>query len=306
MLVDYTPTEKYAFVRESNYFGKEPHIITKNDFYVKREDLACEWPGPPFAKVRGLYKGLLDMRARGVHEVGYYETSISMATWGVSYFCHLLNMKAVVFYYRYIDGLKYNQEKQQQIWKKFGAEVHINDRPNLQKIHESMSKKRFLDMYPNGEFLPAGLKFDYTIDEVTKQVHNVPDKALGGTVVICAGSGMMIAGVMNGLSERNISQDVIGVLCHSDKNKLNMKKFVISKSSLDPWHRIKLTIVDHGYDYTDREDCEVPFPCCPYYDRKAYKWMIDNFDKLRKPVLFWNIGSSYIYYDKEFLPEVRL
>ncbi len=126
MLLQDTPVEKY------------------DGYFVKREDLACLPPGPPFAKVRGLWKGLQKMKARGVREVGYYETSISMATWGVSYFCRELGMKAVVFYYKYKDGLKHNQEKQQKIWKKFGAEVHINERPNMQKLHEALSRKKFL------------------------------------------------------------------------------------------------------------------------------------------------------------------
>lgn len=279
MLVDYTPTENY------------------DDYFVKREDLACEWPGPPFAKVRGLYRGLQEIKSRGIREVGYYETSVSMATWGISFFCQILGIKPVIFYYRYIDGLKHNQEKQHQIWKRFDAEVHINKQQNMQKIHEAVSKKKFNKMYPDGEFLPAGLKFDYTVEEVAKQVHNVPAEALGGTVVICTGSGMMAAGVLTGLSELDISQDVVGVIVHP-KSKSNLKKFILSKSEMDPFHRIKFNIVDHGYEYTEQENCDVPFPCCPYYDRKAYKWMIDNIDKLKKPILFWNIGSSYVYYDK--------
>jgi 1-aminocyclopropane-1-carboxylate deaminase/D-cysteine desulfhydrase-like pyridoxal-dependent ACC family enzyme len=240
------------------------------------------------------------MNARGVRVVGYYETSVSMATWGVSYFCNVLEMKPVIFYYKYKDGLHNNQEKQQVIWNRFGAEIIINEKPNMQKLHEAVSRKEFEKLYPTGEFLPAGLKFDYTVEEVAKQVHLVPPEALGGTIVICCGSGMMTAGVLTGLSELGISQDVIGVIVHP-KSKENLKKFVISKSYLDPFHRMNFNIVEYGYEYTEQEKCEVPFPCCPYYDRKAYKWMIDNYDKLKQPVLFWNIGSSYTYYNKEDL-----
>jgi hypothetical protein len=52
-----------------------------------------------------------------------------------------------------------------------------------------------------------------------------------------------------------------------------------------------LHLLDTGYQYTDKEEIEIPFPCNVYYDAKAYKWTIDNIDKLKKPVLFWNTGA---------------
>ena len=133
-LNDYTPTENYL------------------EYYVKREDLACNWPGPPFAKVRGLYKGLQEIKSRGIETVGYFETSISMATWGVSYFSTLLEMNPPhIFYHRYKDGLKNEQKKQQIIWEKFGAKYYsLTDFEsaqgnlylgNNQKVNENSSRK---------------------------------------------------------------------------------------------------------------------------------------------------------------------
>ncbi len=274
-----TPTEKY------------------NGFYVKREDLACLPPGPPFAKVRGLYYGLKEMKSRGIDTVGYYETSVSMATWGVAYLCQELGMKAVVYYYKYKDGPKYNQEKQFKIWKRFNVIVHINKQPQMQKIHESMSKRKFLEKYSKGEFLPAGLKFDQTVQEVSKQVENVPKKALGGTIVICTGSGMMASGVLNGIYKySNKKQNIIGVIVHP-KSVTNLKKKIIKRVGVLPIllnNRINFKVIDYGYIYTKREDCKTEFSCCPYYDKKAYKYMVDNYKQLKKPVLFWNIGSEYI------------
>jgi hypothetical protein len=37
-------------------------------------------------------------------------------------------------------------------------------------------------------------------------------------------------------------------------------------------------------------DC--PFPCNRYYDKKAFKWMVDNIDSIIQPVIFWNIGGD--------------
>lgn len=292
-LLQNTPTELYRIHK-----GSLPEPVY--EYWVKREDLACKYPGPPFAKVRGLWRGLSKLKSLGIKEVGYFETSISMATWGVSYFCQELGMKAVIFYYEYKDGLKHEQAKQQKIWKKFGAEVHRLDKANMQKVQESVSKKKFLKIYPEGEFLPAGLKFDHTVTEVAKQVKLVPKKTLGGTLVICAGSGMMTAGVIKGLSDLGIQQKVIGVIVHP-KSRENLKKFIIKKSIHDPFYYPDLKIVDYAYEYTQRENCDVPFPCCPYYDRKAYKWMIDGIDRLKKPILFWNIGSGYYNYSIDYL-----
>lgn len=258
-------------------------------YYVKREDLACLPPGPPFAKVRGLYKHLQAVKDRGVKVVGYYDTSISMATYGICYFSQIIGLKPVVYHYRYADGLKHNQELQLKVWEKYGAEVHVIESANMQKIQASRARNRFNEMYPDGVFLEPGLKFDETLDEVEKQVLTLPEHDLGGTIVICTGSGTMCAGVLRGLQKRGVSQQVIGVLAH-DKSKDNMKKSILDRSG--GW-KGDLEIIDYGYEYTQAEFCKAPFPSCPYYDRKAYKFMIDSLDKLQKPVLFWNIGGDY-------------
>lgn len=263
--------------------------------YIKREDLACLPPGPPFAKVRGLYKGLQEIKSRNIKTVGYFETSISMATWGIGYFCKLLNIHPVVFYYEYKE-LAHNRAKQHEIWEKYNIETHKLEKPNMQKIQEAVSSKLFAEIYPEGEFLPAGLKFDQTVDEVAKQVQIIPDEALGGTLIICTGSGMMAAGVLRGIIDRGISQTILGITIHP-KNTENMKRFILKKSNVGEFDFVatksKLQIINSGYEYTQKEECNVPFPCCPYYDRKAYKYMLDNMKSFKKPVLFWNIGAPY-------------
>jgi hypothetical protein len=48
-------------------------------------------------------------------------------------------------------------------------------------------------------------------------------------------------------------------------------------------------VVDEGYAYGDRVDVACPFPCDPYYDLKAWKWLTAR--EPREGILFWNIGS---------------
>ena len=162
-------------------------------------------------------------------------------------------------------------------------------------IHASIAKKRFFETYEDGIFLPAGLPLQGSIDEVSKQVKNLPTEVIGGSVVVCVGSGTMASGVLRGLSDYWPYEyhDFYGILVHDKKNPYKMKKKLIEKSCLDPFVGINITVLHHDYDYFDKETCNVPFPCCEYYDRKAYKWLIDNLHNLKKPILFWNIGAGY-------------
>ena len=67
-MIQNTPIKKYK--------------VDGHEIIVKREDLACLPPGPPFAKVRGLYPVLQKLKEKGVKIFGYMDTSISMAGWG--------------------------------------------------------------------------------------------------------------------------------------------------------------------------------------------------------------------------------
>jgi hypothetical protein len=49
--------------------------------------------------------------------------------------------------------------------------------------------------------------------------------------------------------------------------------------------------IDPGWQYTTPSECACPFPCHKFYDLKAWEWLMENIDKLRPPILFWNIGS---------------
>jgi hypothetical protein len=52
-----------------------------------------------------------------------------------------------------------------------------------------------------------------------------------------------------------------------------------------------LELIDEGYAYADRVDTPVPFPCNPYYDRKAWKWIVENRAALPGEIVMWNIGE---------------
>lgn len=287
-LINDTPTEKIT--------------LQGLPIYVKREDLACPLPGPPFAKVRGLFLRLLKLRSNGVNTVGYMETSLSMATWGVSYFAKHLGMKSVVFYPKYKGRLHGEQDKQFIKWKEFDAEVHAIDNPNYQKINYHIAKKKLLEMYPDAVMLELGLPFEETINEIKDQVMLLPEESLGGSLVICVGSGVMTAGVLKGLSMRlktSQKMTIYGITVAPKKVKLK-KKEIEKKSCVHlgntffSSNNIDLDIIDYQYQYEQAEEMPCPFPCNKFYDRKALKWLIDNAKGIKSPYIFWNIGGDYL------------
>ncbi len=149
--------------------------------------------------------------------------------------------------------------------------------------------------------LPLGLPFQETIDETSK----VAAEHSGNfrTVLVCIGSGTICAGVIKGMlnpfkcgirKTTSPRPTVYGVMSRhglsaSKRRDILAKAEIIEHGLLG--NKIKFQCIDPGWQYTDRCDVEVPFPCHPYYDAKAWQWLIENIDQLEDPILFWNIGS---------------
>lgn len=274
-------------VDSTNLIISTPIEKINEDLYVKREDLACPTPGPPFGKVRGLYPVLSKLKNKGVKVVSYMDTSISMAGWGVSYFCRELGLKAVIFYPKYKE-LRHNQEEYIEKWKGFGAEVIPLDKPNRQSINYYRAKKILTEMYPDSIILPQGLPFNETIDNVAEEIKKDMESYKDiKSIVVSVGSGVMCAGILLGASLSGLSPDVYGIfVAPKSVDTYNKKIFKYIGNEYS-----KLHLVETDYEYTDKEEMTTPFPCNPYYDAKAYKWMITNIDNIKKPVLFWNTGA---------------
>lgn len=264
--------------------------------FIKREDLACLPPGPPFAKIRGLYPRLSTLQKRGIKTVGYMETTVSMAGWGISYFCQQFGMRAIIFEPKYKDGKDHElQAKHRSIWYRFGAEIIPLENPNRLSINFYKARKILSKNWKDSFMLPQGLPFEETIVDVSKQViTTIPSSLLGGTIVSSVGSGTMLSGVIRGLIDRGgYKTQTFGILV-SPKGAERMKKEIMKKVNRFAPNNYPLTIVDAGYQYTEEENYECPFPCSKYYDRKAWKWIVGNIEKLKPPILFWNIGGDTV------------
>ncbi len=288
ILID-TPIEKYHFQ------GKE--------IFVKREDLAVPPDGPQFAKPRGLEKHLEKLKDQGVETVSYMDTTLSMGGWAVAYFAQKLGMKSIIFYPSFKDGsFRDHQKVQIEKWGECGAEVLPLKNPNRQKINHYRAKSILKEKYPDAYILPQGLPFEETKHEVAKQIALL-DKEYK-TIVTVIGSGTMCAGILMGLMKCDMKTQVHGVFC-APKSLENMRKRIMTMAGQDKELpkgfnllnkksvKSSLFLYDIGYEYTQREKCECPFPSNEFYDRKAWKWLLDNYEKLKAPILFWNIGSDF-------------
>jgi len=276
--------------------SSNPPVLTNTpverhgDVWVKREDLCCPLPGPGFSKVRGL---LAHMEASQAERFGALDTSTSKAGWGLAYLAAWLRRRAVVFY----PGMKaWNGEPglYQQRAAEFGAEL-IPMKPGRSNVLWHQARRQLAVSDPRAEMLPNGLRLAETVTETAAELMRTPPDVLGGTLVVNVGSGTICSGVLAGLlsSGRRVER-MVGVTTHrlspAVKRRQIWNKMVGETGPLTrmpDW--FNLVVTDYGY--SDREDEPCPFPCNPWYDRKAWRWLVEHRKGLPEPVLFWNIGS---------------
>lgn len=271
---------------------KHTSIEKYENIFVKREDLCFDFPAPPFSKCRGIIEKLQKLKQEGYDVIGYTETSISMAGWGVAWACKVLGLKCVLFDPQYKvtpEVLKYHRSK----WAKLGAET-IPILAGMAKVNWYISQKLLQEKYPrNSILLPLGLPFEETIQETSKEVIYCFENQLKfKTIVINVGSGTVCAGIVRGLNKLEIlKSDVLiyGIMGRTGNIKEKKEK-IKNKAGLLLTNIPELHLIDPGWDYTEKSQVVVPFPCHAYYDAKAWQWLLKNKDFLKDPILFWNIG----------------
>jgi 1-aminocyclopropane-1-carboxylate deaminase/D-cysteine desulfhydrase-like pyridoxal-dependent ACC family enzyme len=286
-----TPVEEYPLaVRVSNV---PVRIRGPVDILVKREDLCCDPPGPPFAKVRGLLIRLQNLKRQGLHTIGYMENSISMNGWGVAWTCAELGMQAVIYdpqYNCYSEVLDYHRK----LWKELGALIRTNP-GGVSKVDFAVCRDTFEKEFgPNATLLYPGLSFIETViataEEVERTIKRLKKRAK--TVVVNVGSGIIAAGIWRGFEKHCPDVIIHGIMGHS--GDLTRKMNDIEKNSgllHQKQLRSKFVLHDPGWKYTEPSEVPSPFPCNQFYDLKAWEWLVQNFHRLDEPILFWNIGA---------------
>lgn len=267
----------------------EQYRIGKQQVWVKREDLATPPPGPPFSKVRGLVPTLIRLKAEGYTHIGYVETSVSMAGWGVAWACAELGLTSVIFDPQYKTTPELLDHHRRQ-WAKFNA-ITIPQQAGMAKVNWNIARKLLAEKYERSYLLPLGLPFPETIDAAAAEIKAclATTSVRFSTIIVNVGSGTVCAGLLRGVS----GQKVIGVMGRT--GDMQRKVEVIRKKSgmmLGGMWGVDFSIVDPGWEYTQPCERPVPFPCHRYYDAKAWAWLEDNIEKLIHPILFWNIGQE--------------
>jgi len=283
------------------------HIEKHNGVFVKREDLAVDDPAaPPFSKMRGVYAHLSRLKEEGVKTVGYAESAISMAGWGLAWAAQKLGLHAVIFcpVYKCEHPFLEVLYKHRRHWERCGAQI-VPMPAGRTKIIYYQGRKWMEEHYPkNSEMLPIGMSFPETVDATAAEyIWTLKEyKLQPKNVVLCVGSGTIAAGVARGIAESNLKTNLWGILTRdgSVPEKLRyMEKLagfpLSSEGMLGTFSSASVTLLSSGFEYTQKSKIVVPFPCNPYYDAKAWEWLVSKkstYEEFnRKQTLFWNIGA---------------
>jgi hypothetical protein len=271
-LVDATPIEK---------------VEGWDRVWVKREDLSCPLPGPCFSKIRGVYARISQ---RDEELIGVLDTYHSKAGWAVAYICSVLGKKCINFYphYKTDDGQPLREQQQRAL--DFEAELHpLPAGRSAILFHTAKRETRKL----GGYMMPNALKLTETVEECSAEVARTAGLEEFTDIVISISSATIAAGVLKGLHEQGLHPKVwlhMGYERSQDAVEKYMRGYLPNGLPFD------ITFINEKYGYKDQARSgdynPPPFPCNPYYDLKAWRWMDrEGLGRMGERVLFWNIGS---------------
>jgi 1-aminocyclopropane-1-carboxylate deaminase/D-cysteine desulfhydrase-like pyridoxal-dependent ACC family enzyme len=260
----------------------EEYFLDRRKIFVKRDDLYGRAPAPPLGKLRGLIRRLVDsLTAKGTRVFGCWDTHFSELGLGVAALCATQpGLKAIVSY---------------PVSKKRDVPVAIVEAERLGAMllpvpsnHVSIcyaqARKRIEAL--GGYMLPFGLECVESVDSISEVAGIVDDKFYAnGTIVLSCGSGVTMAGLINGLRAR--PQKLIGI---SSGRSLDAIFACLHRhcQQLPSCLDLRAAVVPYAHEL--KYDC--PFPSHPNYDLKAWQFLETNLPDLPEPVLFWNIGAS--------------
>src|SRR3990167_4417816 len=253
--------------------------------WVKREDLCVD--EAHFSKLRGVAAHLESIQSS---VIGVLDTAHSKAGWGVTYIARSLGKRVVAYYPCYKGEI--NLRENQRNAERLGAEL-VPLPAGRSCILYHWSKADLQIRYPADSYMmPNALKLEESVQETALEVSTVPGVFFQDSCVwvVSASSGTLAAGVIRGLYWASSKAKVIVHLGYSRPSSAVLR-YLYGKSGGFPGIP-NVELVDEGYQYKDLVSAETPFPCNPYYDLKAWKWLNNNPAVLNgcSRVLFWNIG----------------
>lgn len=267
----------------------ERHLLNGVGVYVKREDLCSPFPGPSFSKIRGV---VAHMRDRPEMTIGVLDTYHSKAGWAVSYVGRALGKRVINFWPHYTLDALHDLRPQQQHAERLGATL-VALKAGRSSILYHQARKQLASYGTDVYLMPNALKLPESVTENAKEAaRGIPHDVK--TVVISISSGTVAAGVVRGLSETRPDLHYIFHMGY-DRSEVAASQYLFEAADVAriPSHEF----INEGYAYRDAaKDITAPFPCNPYYDLKAWKWLAKAVERVdfghpSGHILFWNIGA---------------
>jgi threonine dehydratase len=264
---------------------------------VKREDLCSPYPGPGFAKIRGIAEYLRGLRTLAP-AVGVLSTLVSRAGWGTAYICQELGMVCHNFHPK-TDRTDLPVGRYCEEVKKLGGRniPLVNSRGS---VLWARAARAMAAEGTGAIMLPHHLALKETIEQTALEAaRTMQQVGKVGTVVIPVGSGTIAAGVLRGIATaKGIApvDCVLGITASKSVSTARRRSSIIKKSgitiggffgAINNFH-----IEETTRDYLEVAPALAPFPCDLFYDAKAWEWLTLHIKELRTPILFWNIGGN--------------
>ena len=258
----------------------EVYRVRKRTIHVKRDDLYASPPAPPLAKLRGLRVTLAQLCNTSISLVGCFQTRVSNVGHGLAAAClEFPSLKCLVVSPR---AKGHPDATSLQAARSLGAAVEFVPANRL-SINYAQAR-RYVEAQ-GGVMLPFGMESPEAVEAIACEAGRLPpDMVNGGTIILSCGSGVTLAGLVQGL--QGTPRQIIGV--SSGRSVAQIRRCASRHIGGVPDN---VELVAPTMPYHDAPTIICPFPCDPHYDLKAWEHLEENLDNYVDPILFWNVGG---------------
>ena len=260
----------------------ERHTVNGRTVFVKRDDLFAMPPAPPLAKLRGLRKILAKAADNGATLVGCFEASASNIGAGLAAaVSEFPSIKCVVAFPQVKNR---PAPLSAQRAAELGAEL-LPVPSNFVAICYRQASKQILER--GGVMMPFGFECEEAVESVELEAATIPnDQIEGGTLVVCCGSGVTLAGIVRGLP--TLPSKIVGVSI--GRSHKNIEKCLARFCDVPD----QFELHQAPYKYSQPSQAECPFPCNQFYDLKAWEHLVNHVGEYTNPILMWNVGANMV------------
>ena len=258
---------------------------------VKREDLCCPAPGPPFSKTRGVLAWAQKRYDEGARLFGVLDTVHSQGGQAVAQAAQYLGAECVGWYPVYKAEVNDPVMRPVQLaMRAMGATVYGLPAGRSAILYHR-AKKHCEAM--GGVMFPNALKLPEMVDETEAEFGRMHDNWAepldDRPWLVSASSGTIAAGVLRGLDTIHAKGPLIVHMGYSrprDAVVGYMRKMARVGEYVD------IEFIDEGYEYKDvaRPGPAPSWPCNAHYDLKAFRWWASVGRQRYGEAVFWNIG----------------